>query len=231
VLRVLFDGARHAQSARDALEHEFGHMLDDTDVTGGESHVGVVEDGTSLTIIERDDPYSDPEYVGEFQSAHRVWFGITPGTDWLHEEIERRLGPLSDSFVVTSRRSSAHIGASAEVATVILELLAAGIAGKVISDLIDWAKNRAREKQREQGDEWTPDFFERWEGDDAPAEVASAMRGELAELVGVPEERLETVEAAAQQDLVAVARYRDRHSGKTYRVEVARREAIFTVEE
>jgi hypothetical protein len=79
-----------------------------------------VEYGSSLTIIERGTPLDDPEYVGELRRIRRVWLGDVRGVEWLHDETERRMArEASGWFVVRSERSSVHVGASAEVATVI----------------------------------------------------------------------------------------------------------------
>jgi hypothetical protein len=195
-----------------------------------DDRVVAAEDGVTLTVVEITDPLTSEGGRGEFRAARRVWLGYVPGMEWMHEEAERRFLPITEHVVVTSRRHSYHHGASAETAAIVLELIAAGVAGKLIADFIDHVKNRAREKRQEARlDEADYDFSRWWNGDRGLRQAATWMRPDLAELVGISASRLEIESVEAHQTLVAVAQYRDKKTGHRYRVEVGRDEATFTL--
>jgi hypothetical protein len=188
------------------------------------------EDGTILTVLEITDPLAPEGERGEFRGARRVWLGHLPGIEWIHDEAERRFLPVTEHVVVTSRRNSWHHGASAETAAVVLELIAAGVAGKLIADFIDHVKAKAREKKDEAGwPESTYDFARWWDGEEGRRKAAAWMRPDLAELVGIAPSRLEIESVDAHRTLVAVAQYRDKKTGRRYRVEIDREEATFSL--
>lgn len=178
-----------------------------------------------MTIIERGNPIDDPEAVGELRSVRRVWLGDMRGVEWLHDEAERRLAESASGwFVVRSERSSAHVGAGAEVATVILELLGAGIAGKIISDLIDYAKKRVREEAEAKGlPDSAPDFSTWGEGYEPP--LPERVKIDLAEFAKIPAERLELIEERKSTNVVHSAVYRDRETGLEWEIEISGSEA------
>jgi hypothetical protein len=184
-----------------------------------------VEQGASLTIIQRGHPTDDPEYVGELRSIRRVWIGDVRGLEWLHDEAEQRLAHgASGWFVVRSERSSMHLGAGGEIATVILELLGAGVAGKVISDLIDYAKEHIRREREKVGlPDSSPDFSAWGEGYEPP--LPERVKADLAEVAKIPAERLELVEERKTATLVHSALYRDTETGFEYEIEIGRDEA------
>lgn len=192
--------------------------------------------GLSFTVIEAPDPLQERSgYVArrDFYSARRTWLGeMPPGTDWLHDAIEREFGEDYVWYDVYSQRNAAHVGASVEVATVVLVLLGAPaiefarrFAGKIgeraADDLWDWVKGLARE--RNCGAAVNPPDLS---GHD-PKFLAEAMRHQLAEIAGRPSDQIELVRSAQQQDAVLLARYRDRESGTEYAAEVQRSEVVF----
>src|SRR5438034_5968107 len=150
-----------------------------------------VEQGLSIRIIDRGHPFDDPQGGrGQFQRARVVWLGFSPGVEWLHDEANKRLAEEVEGWYhVESERRSAHVGAAGEVALLILEFLGAGVAGKVISDLVDFAKTRVREYRDSiaPGMDEAPDFS-RW-GD--IEDLSTRLRDELAEILGVAPKRLE----------------------------------------
>src|SRR5688500_437975 len=95
----------------------------------------VVEQGLSFTVIEAPHPFEGGEYDAsydaerDFYSARRVWFGYVPGTDWLHDEIERQLGEERVWYTVRSSRDAAHVGAAGETSTVVLLLMGGAAIG------------------------------------------------------------------------------------------------------
>jgi hypothetical protein len=81
----------------------------------------VIEQGLSFTIIEAAHPLdiSDEEAISsynartDFYSVRRIWLGSVPGTDWLHDAIEREFGEDRFSYDVRSERRATHVGAAA----------------------------------------------------------------------------------------------------------------------
>jgi hypothetical protein len=192
----------------------------------------VVEQGLSFTVIEAPHPLDgDPEDFDarrDFSVARRVWLGWVPGTDWLHDAIESELGEDQVWYEVESKRDATHIGAAGEIATVALILMGAGAAefarraigkiGERSGDaLFDWVRDRARERRGEFGDQ-PPDFM-REEDLDA---LAQGMTGELADVLAIPEKRLELVGWERREGLAMYAVYDDRESGRRYGAEVGR---------
>jgi hypothetical protein len=192
--------------------------------------------GLSFTVIEAPDPLQERSDTydarRDFYSARRTWLGeMPPGTDWLHDALEREFGEDYVWYDVYSQRNAAHVGASVEVATVVLVLLGAPaiefarrFAGKIgeraADDLWDWVRGLARERMRE--DLSPPDLSGR-----NPKLLAKDMRYQLAEIAGLPPDQIELVSSAQQQDAVLLARYRDRESGTEYAAEVQRSEVVF----
>ncbi len=190
----------------------------------------MVEQGLSLTVLETPDPLQAPgrDRRREFTSARRIWLGGVSGTDWLHDALERELGPSGCWFSVESERRTDQIGAAGEIALVTLILLGARLvdafatkfaertgerAGDVFSD---WVRDRgrARREQTYSGDP-PPDFY----GWDVQP-LAKGMRGELAELLEVDEGQLDLVCAERQPGLALRGVYRDVETGQQYVAEV-----------
>src|SRR5687768_4866935 len=82
----------------------------------------MVEQGLSFAVIERSSPFEDPGQRS-FQRAQVIWFGEVPGAEWLHDSVQREFGPLIEPYSIESRRESVFIGASGEVAYVLLTLM------------------------------------------------------------------------------------------------------------
>ncbi len=205
----------------------------------------MVDQGLSFTVVEAPHPLEgtprDPDAGRDFKSAYRVWLGANAGTDWLHDAIEQDLGEDALSYEVQSRRDAAHVGASGEVATVVLFLLGVGALdlarkfyagfaqriGEASADvLLEWARQRSREHRAAKGLEdadGPPDFLDRATGD-----LAAGMTGELASLAGVPESSLELVEAHRSEPVAMRAVYRDRRTGDEYEVVASSDSATFT---
>jgi hypothetical protein len=197
----------------------------------------MIEQGLSFTVIFAPCPRAeDPDsWDGrrDFETAQRVWLGYVRGTDWLHDAAERDFAPLAGRITIESDRRTVNAGASGEIATVVVVLLGVGVLeltrsfGKAFGEtlgkasanaLLDWARERGRQQQPLD----SPDFSQ-WPTD----HLARGMAGELAELLGVPEERLELVEAARSADLTLRATYRDRENGREYVADVGRDNATF----
>ena len=151
----------------------------------------MVEQGLSFTAILAPSPMEgDPaEWDGrrDFVVARRVWLGGLSGTDWLHEAVEHEFVPSGGWLSVSSERRSTHIGASGEVATVVLMLMGAGALnslrkyadafaqrlGEHSADaLLEWARERAR--QRGKPHDGPPAFH-----DFELGQLAQGMAGEL----------------------------------------------------
>jgi hypothetical protein len=200
----------------------------------------VVEQGTSFTVIDSPHPTEGGPTTfdarRDFYIAHRVWLGATGGTDWLHDAIATELGENAVAYEVESRRDSAHVGAAGEIAVVALILLGrfgweyvtafgARLGEGHAERALDWGRGRSRDRRKERGlDEadGPPDFFER----DIDS-LAAGMTGELADVTGVPEPRLELVSAERRQEVALAARYRDRETGHEYEVVAGRDSATF----
>src|SRR4051794_34132143 len=94
----------------------------------------MVEQGLSFTVIEAPHPMEAPESIAtynareQFYAAHRVWLGWNAGTDWLHDAIEAEFGEDLAWYDVKSTRDATHVGASGEIAAVVLTLMGAGAA-------------------------------------------------------------------------------------------------------
>jgi len=189
-----------------------------------------VEQGLSIRIIERGHPFEDPQGgKGQFQRARVVWLGFSPGVEWLHDEANRRLAEEVEGwYYVESERRSAHVGAAGEVALLILEFLGAGVAGKVISDLIDFAKTRVREYHDSiaPGIDDAPDFSQ-W-GD--LGDLSARLRDELAEILEVAPDRLEVTGEQLETSVIATTTIRDTETGDLYHVDIASQEVAFTRE-
>jgi hypothetical protein len=200
----------------------------------------VLEQGLSFTVVEAPDPRDDPETPPEFDSrkvftvARRVWLGWVPGVDWLHNAIEGEFGEDRVWYDVQSSRKAVHIGAAGEVAAVILILWGAGalefarkfggrLGERSADGLIDWVKELATRRRKELGFEHAdpPPDFANWELD----HLAQGMKGDLAEITGVPTDRLELLSAERGQGLLA--RYRDHETGEEFEVEAQQNEAVF----
>lgn len=198
-----------------------------------------VEQGLSFTVIEAPHPLEDDSpgavesYKAErdFYSARRIWLGWVPGTDWLHDEIERQFGEDNVWYVVRSERDASHVGAAGEIATVILILMGAGalefarkFGGKLgdrsAGDIYEWVKGLARERRKERGIDWeepAPNFREGWE----LGYLAEAMKAELADIMRLPETELEITAVERRDDLALFATYRLKATGTEYTAEVA----------
>jgi hypothetical protein len=185
-----------------------------------------VAQGLSIQIVERGQPFDDPSGgQGEFQRARVLWLGYSPGVEWLHDEANRRLAEsVSGWYYVSSDRRTAHVGAAGEVERLVLEFLGAGIAGKVISDLIDFARDRVREYRDGLGISEPPPDFSDWELDD----LLGRLRDELAGVVDIPPERLELTGEQLETRMLATTSFRDTSTGTVYRVEIAKAEVTFT---
>ena len=207
----------------------------------------VVEDGLSFTIIEAPHPLDEPDSIAtynareQFYAAHRVWLGWNAGTDWLHDAIEAEFGEDAGWYDVQSRRNATHVGAAGEIAAVVLILMGTGAAdmlrtyysafaqrmGEASADaLLEWARTKSRERRRAkqlEGADGPPDLFS---GRDLEG-LSFGMAGELADVIGVPEKRLELVTAERRKSLAVYAVYRDVETGHEYSVEVGRDSASF----
>jgi hypothetical protein len=127
-----------------------------------------MQQGLSFTVAEAPHPMDDPDGVspydarGQFSAAHRVWLGWAAGTDWLHDAVGAEFGEDTVWYDVQSKRDATHVGASGEVAAVVLILMGAGAAdmlrtyykafaqrmGEASADaLLEWARARARERR------------------------------------------------------------------------------------
>ena len=100
--------------------------------------------------------------------------------------------------------------------------------GEVSADaLLDWVRERTRERRRDRGIEWAdgpPDFF----SDRDAQGLSHGLTGELADVLGIPEDRLELLTAERRDSLALWAAYRDTETGHAYTVELARDSATFT---
>ena len=205
----------------------------------------MVEQGTSFTIIrtpsplrEESGPTGDPRQ--DFLEARRFWLGYTDGTDWLLTELEQELSDDVVAYEIESNRRAIHIGASGEVASIALVLLGVGALdiirkfyggfverlGEASADaFLEWARERSRAHRERAGltnADGPPDFYER----DAES-LAEGLRGELADLLGVKEDRLELTRASREPGLALKARYRSRDTGIEYEAEVMQDAASF----
>ena len=172
-----------------------------------------------------------------FSSARRVWFGYARGVDWLHQAVESELGEDRVWYDVKSERKSVHVGAAGEIAAVVIILTSVGalefvrkFAGKLgdaSSDaVIDWARQLAAQHRKDNGmtnADGPPNFFH-YETE----LLAENIKHDLAELIAVPPERLELLEAQKREGVALAARYRDSETERDYTVEVLQDEAIFT---
>ncbi|MDQ5807262.1 MAG: hypothetical protein M3320_01150, partial [Actinomycetota bacterium] len=179
----------------------------------------MVEQGLSFTLLQTPHPMDDPGHVtrdvrGDFYEARRVWLGSTGGVDWLHDAIESEFGEDAVWYDVESRRNATHIGASGEVAYVLLVLMGAGALdfirnfnagfaqrlGELSADsFIEWVRRVTRDRRKAEGMEsWDgpPNFY-----DQEVDELARSATGELAGLVHAPEERFELVSATRPEGL------------------------------
>jgi hypothetical protein len=188
----------------------------------------LVEQGLSIRIIERGHPFDDPGGgKGEFQRARVIWLGFSPGVEWLHEEANRRLASKVDGwYYVESELRSTHVGAAGEVARLIVEFLGAGVSAKVVSDLIDFAKQRVRKYHDSLGVTDFPPDFSRFEIDD----LVGRLRDELAEILELPAERLELTGDRLTTKAIVATTFRDAETGIRYRVDVDTTEVMFTRE-
>lgn len=199
----------------------------------------MVEQGLSLTIYQCPHPCDEPEGIETFDalksfySVRRIWFGEVPvGGEWLHEALEREFGEDRVWYEVQTTRKSTHVGAAGEVVAVVLVLFGAGalaaakkIGEELGSDFADWARAKVRQRREEfqTGDfETSPNF------DDHDLDgLAEGMKGELADVIQLPERRLQLVSKTRRRSLSLEAIYRDRETGMEYAAEVGRDEAIF----
>jgi hypothetical protein len=102
-----------------------------------------------------------------------------------------------------------------------LELLGAGVAGKIISDLIDYAKEHVREDAKKAGlPDSSPDFSTWGEGFEPP--LPERVKADLAEVAKISAERLELVEELKSAIFVHSAVYRDTETGFEYEIEIGR---------
>jgi hypothetical protein len=206
----------------------------------------VLEQGLNFTIIEAPHPMDDPDRVSDydarkmFTSARRVWLGAAPGVDWLHDELEAQFGEDRFWYDVQSRRNATHIGASGEIATVVLILMGAaatafaakfgGRLGERSADgLVDWVRDQTAMRRKETGLEWAdppPDFSMQW--GEQPDELADRLRAEVADITALPADRIELMRREAREGRVLVARYRDRETGTEYETEVFQSEVVVT---
>lgn len=207
-----------------------------------------MQQGLSFTVIEAPNPMDDPAHSEsydarrDFRAAHRIWLGATGGTDWLHDAIEADFGEDAAWYSVKSKRDATHIGASNEVATVVLTLMGLGaldyarrvyaaftqrLADDSAGALLDWAREKARERRRTEHLEdfdGPPDFSGAWE----VKWLSEGMASELADVLGVPQERLELVSAERRRlPHVMYAIYRDYQTGREYSAEVSQDSATF----
>jgi hypothetical protein len=201
-----------------------------------------VEQGLSFTVVEAPHPLEDASGVAsydprrDFYSIKRVYLGWVPGTDWLHDEIERHFGEDNVWYEVESNRDASHVGAAGEVATVVLVLMGAGaieysrkFVGKLgersAEDIYAWVRELARSRRRDKGLEAAdgpPDFLQRWE----PADIAGRMKSELAGLMRVPESELELVSVDKRATHI-LATYRLRATGDEYTAEIGTDNVLF----
>jgi hypothetical protein len=206
----------------------------------------LVEQGLTFTVIEAPHPLEDgsPGAIEaydarkDFYAARRIWLGWTAGTDWRHDAIEREFGEDHVWYDVKSRRDATHVGAAGETAAVLLILMgvaavefARKLGGRLgelgAEDIYEWAKQLATRRREEKDLSWTegdaePDFS-MWTFEDLP----ERLKGELADVMGVPVDQLEVVDTEQRQELVAFVHYRDRESGRQYTAELGRSEVVF----
>jgi hypothetical protein len=193
------------------------------------SNLGNVSDGLSLLVVERGHPFDDEAGQGQFERATVAWLGYSPGVEWLHDEANRRFGrEVGGWFRVESERHSGHFGAAGEFARLMVEFLGAGVAGKLVSDFIDDAKEHIREWRDQFGPGFDPppDLLARYEVDD----LLDRLRGELAGVLGVPAARIEALSERVETTMVVETTFRDTESGARYHVEVDATRVVFTKE-
>lgn len=187
------------------------------------------EQGFTFTVIEGEQD--------DFTAARRVWLGAVPGTDWLHDAIAEEFGRDLVAYEVESHREAVNIGASGEIAAVVLVVLTPSVAafsarfggrlGEAAGDaLLEWARERARRRREATGMETAdppPDLADR------PTDVLTVgMQGELADLLGASEDRVELVHAERLGGApILRAVYRDSRDGEHYEVAVERDSASF----
>jgi hypothetical protein len=94
-------------------------------------------------------------------------------------------------------------------------------------ELFDWVKAKTAErKQMKKWDEFddAPNFFD---DDYDRAALAAGMTGELADILRIPENRLDLLGHEAREGLAMYALYRDRDTGEEYTVEAGTTDAVF----
>jgi hypothetical protein len=202
----------------------------------------VLEQGLTFTVVEAPHPLeegsnpSDYDALRDFYAIRRVYLGWVPGTDWLHDEIERHFGEDNVWYDVRSRRDATHVGAAGEVAAVILILMGAGaiefsrkfvgrLGEKSADDIYDWVKQLATERRQALNIEWAdgpPDFLEAYDH----AELGERVKSELAGLLRVPQEGLDVVGVEGSANAV-VATYRLKASSDEYIAEIGRDNILF----
>jgi hypothetical protein len=208
--------------------------------------------GLSFTVIEAPHPLErsgeeeSPPYAvrRDFYSARRLWLGFVPGgTDWLHDAIEREFGEDRVWYDVESRRDSTHIGAAAEISTVVLLLMgvpaiefarkfSGRLGERVADDLWAWVKGLAQNRLREKETGFDPPDPERELSPPDlshydPAYLGESMQAQLAEITGLPSKQLELVRYEQRKGLALHGLYRDSESGNEYTAEVRQNEVIF----
>ena len=205
----------------------------------------MVEQGLNFTVIEAPHPLDDDspgaieayDARKDFYLARRVWLGWAPGTDWLHEAIEREFGEDHVWYEVRSQRNASHVGAFGETSTVVLILmgvaafeLARKFGGRLgelgAEDIYDWVRQLAKQRRQEKGLEWAEDEspdFSRWEFED----LSESVKTELADVMDIEPEQLELVDAERREHVVLLARYRDLRSEREYTAEVGRADVVF----
>lgn len=191
--------------------------------------MAAVEQGLSVRVVERGHPLEDPNREGEFRQATVYFLGYSPGVEWLHDEANRRISGESQGwFTIESGRRSAHFGAGGEVAHVVIELLGAGVAGKVISDLIDYAREQIRKWREpfEPGFDSPPDFT-RYDSDSLD-NLLDRLRGELAEIINVPLEKIGISRRKVETRHIAEATFLNAETGDEYEVAIERSTVTFT---
>ena len=94
--------------------------------------------------------------------------------------------------------------------------------------LLDWAREKILQRREAhkvpEYVDGSPNFTDEfWQ----PGHLARGMTSELADVLGVPQQRLEVVTFERRQTLALYAVYRDRETGQQYSAEVGRDRATF----
>jgi hypothetical protein len=176
-----------------------------------------IEPGLTLTIVERDSPHDAPSHALALRRAERIWLGPSSETEWLYREANRRIGAAASGwFDITMTRTSRHYGAGGETTEILINLPGASIAAKVVSDLIDYAKAKLRERSS---------LVDQQAIDDDSDSVNRIAR-EVADIAQVDSDRIVPLIDTRTTSEMRRLEYRDVATGDRYEVEIKRQEII-----